>query len=106
MPRQMEGVGWECLDRVIGWCFWTYKRLDTTRCVVSIARPEGWDEIVEFANHPRSTYKEVREARPPVEVAATALDDYLENARLANCTINESYLHALGLPTRPEGDKR
>jgi endoglucanase len=81
----------------IGWCFWTYKRLDTERCVASIARPDGWDAIVEFANHPRSTYKEVREARPPMDIAAKALDTYLENVRLANCTINQGYLEALGL---------
>jgi endoglucanase len=90
----------------IGWCFWTYKRLDTERCVASIARPDGWDAIVQFANHPRSTYKEVREARPPVDVATRALDTYLENLRLANCTVNEGYLQALGLRVSPEGEVR
>jgi endoglucanase len=89
--------------RDIGWCFWTYKRLDTERCVASIARPDGWDEIVRFANDPRSTYKEVREARPPADVAARALDTYLENVRLANCTINQGYLEALGLASRTQG---
>jgi endoglucanase len=81
----------------IGWCFWTYKRLDTDRSVVSIARTSEWDDVVAFAEHPRTTFKEVRDNRPPREVATKALGDYLENIRFENCTINEGYLRALGL---------
>ena len=81
----------------IGWCFWTYKRLDTDRSVVSIPRTPEWDDVVAFAEHPRSTFQEVRENRPPPQVAAKALDDYLENIRFENCRINEGYLRALAL---------
>jgi hypothetical protein len=81
----------------IGWCFWTYKRLDTDRSVVSIPRTPEWDEVVAFAEHPRSTFQEVRENRPPTLVAARALDDYLENIQFDHCRINEGYLRALGL---------
>ena len=81
----------------IGWCFWTYKRLDTDRSVVSVTRTPEWDNVVAFAEHPRSTFKEVRDNRPPRQVAAKALDDYLENIRFANCRINEGYLRALAL---------
>ena len=34
----------------IGWSFWTYKNLDTPSTVVSIPRPDGWNEIVAFAD--------------------------------------------------------
>ena len=81
----------------IGWCFWTYKRLDTDRSVVSIQRTPEWDDVVAFAEHPRTTFQEIREQRPPREIAAKALEDYLENILFENCTINEGYLKALGL---------
>jgi len=80
----------------IGWCFWTYKRLDTDRCVTSIERPTGWDPIVAFAEHPRSTYKELREQRPPREVIDRALGEYLDNVRFEACRVNPGYLEALG----------
>ena len=38
----------------IGWSFWTYKNLDTPSTVVSIPRPEGWNEIVAFADGKRA----------------------------------------------------
>ena len=45
----------------IGWSFWTYKNLDTPSTVVSIPRPEGWNEIVAFADG-RATTKPRRRA--------------------------------------------
>ena len=38
----------------IGWSFWTYKNLDTPSTVVSIPRPDGWNEIVAFADGKRT----------------------------------------------------
>jgi hypothetical protein len=81
----------------IGWCFWTYKRLDTDRSVVSIEKPAGWDEIVAFAEHPRSTYQELREKRPPRTVIDQALEGFLENIRFEACRVNPGYVDALGL---------
>jgi len=52
----------------IGRCFWTYKRLDTDRSVVSIERTPEWDAIVAFAEHPRATFKELRKQRPSRDV--------------------------------------
>src|SRR3954463_6459863 len=34
----------------IGWSFWTYKNLDSPSTVVSIPRPNGWNEIVAYAD--------------------------------------------------------
>jgi endoglucanase len=79
----------------IGWCFWPYKKVDATSCVVSINRPTDWDAIVAFAENPRTTFEEVRKARPTKEKINNALDGYLENIRLKNCRINQGYLKAL-----------
>jgi endoglucanase len=81
----------------IGWCFWPYKKLDATSCIASIKKPEEWDAIVSFANHPRTTFEEVRNNRPPKEKVEKALSDYLEQIKFKNCGINEGYLKALGL---------
>ncbi len=81
----------------IGWCFWPYKKLDATSCVVSINSPAQWDTIIDFANGPRTTFEEIRKQRPPKEKAQKALNDYLERIKFANCRINQGYLKALGV---------
>jgi endoglucanase len=81
----------------IGWCFWPYKRMDATSCVVSINSPAEWDIIIDFAEGPRTSYEEVRKHRPPKEKVRKALGDYLERIKFANCRINNGYLKALGL---------
>jgi endoglucanase len=81
----------------IGWCFWPYKKVDATSCVVSINRPTDWDAIVAFAENPRTTFEEVRKARPTKEKIKNALDGYLQNIKLENCRVNRGYLNALGM---------
>jgi len=81
----------------IGWCFWTYKRLDAKATIASINKPDGWDEIVQFAEEPRATFEEIRKSRPPKDKIDRALKGYLEQIKFANCKINEEYLKALGL---------
>jgi endoglucanase len=81
----------------IGWTFWTYKRLNTDRSVVSIEKTPEWDDIVAFAEHPRATFKELREQRPSRQVVDQALRDYLDHIRFEACQINAGYLEALGL---------
>jgi hypothetical protein len=81
----------------ISWCFWPYKRLEATSCVVSINSPAEWDTIVGFAEEPRTTFEEVRKHRPPKEKVQKALSDYLERIKFGNCRVNQGYLKALGL---------
>jgi hypothetical protein len=81
----------------IGWSFWPYKKLNSTSCVASIRRTPEWDAIVAFANHPRTTYEQIRNNRPLKEVVTKALSDYLENIKFTNCRIDEGFLRALGL---------
>jgi len=88
----------ELLERNrIGWCFWPYKKLDATSCVASVNRPADWDAVIAFADHPRTTFEEVRKNRPPKEKVERALADYLEGVKFKNCKVNEGYLKALGL---------
>ncbi|HEX8283273.1 MAG TPA: glycoside hydrolase family 5 protein [Pyrinomonadaceae bacterium] len=81
----------------IGWCFWPYKKLDATSCVASIDKPAEWDAVAAFADHPRTTYEDVRKNRPPKEKIDRALAEYLERIKFKNCRVNEGYLKALGL---------
>ena len=81
----------------IGWCFWTFKRLNADATVASVKKPENWDEIVKFAENARLNFEEVRRARPAKAKIEKALRDYLEQIKFANCRINEKYLKALGL---------
>jgi len=80
-----------------GWCFWPYKKMDATSCMVSITRTAAFDSVIAYSNKPRSSFKEIRTERPGQEVINKAFAEYLENCRFENCTINEGYLHALGL---------
>jgi hypothetical protein len=81
----------------IGWCFWPYKKVDATSCLVSINRPAEWDTIVSFANAPRTTFEDVRKTRPAKDKIQHALTGLLQQVRFANCRINQGYLKALGL---------
>ena len=81
----------------IGWCFWPYKKMDATTCIASVKRTAEFDSVIAYANKPRLSYENIRKARPAREIVRKALNDYLENCRFENCTINEGYLRALGM---------
>ena len=78
----------------IGWSFWTYKNLDTPSTVVSIPRPDGWNDIVAFADGRTRV-------RPPEDVIQRATTQYLDSMRLPNTTVRWSYLQSLGLKAAP-----
>jgi hypothetical protein len=80
----------------IGWTFWPYKKMNGS-CWAGIIPPENWELIVQFAEAPRTTYGEIREARPDQTVARQALTDFLEACRLENNRINTDYINALDL---------
>ena len=84
-------------EKDVSWCFWPYKKLDSTRGVLSIRRPEDWDAIIAFAEHPRLTFEEIRNNRPPRDTITKAMSDFLENSKFKNCQVNAGYLKALGL---------
>jgi len=78
----------------IGYTFWPYKKRDGS-CFVGITAPEGWRLVTDFAEAPRNSFKEIREARPNQAAARKALDDFLEAALFRNCTVQESYIRSL-----------
>jgi len=78
----------------IGWSFWTYKNLDTPSTVVSTPRPDGWDQIVAFADGRTPT-------KPPDALIEKAMAQYLDGLRLPNATVRWSYLASLGLRSAP-----
>jgi endoglucanase len=80
-----------------GWCFWPYKKMDATSSVVSIKRTAAWDSVIAYANAPRISYEEIRKARPSAAVIKRAFDEYLENCKFKNCSVNTGYINALGL---------
>jgi len=80
-----------------GWCFWPYKKMDAASNMLSVKRTAEWDSIITYANKPRTTYKEIREARPSQPVIEKAFKEYLELCRFSNCTVNDGYMRALGL---------
>lgn len=80
----------------IGWCFWPYKKLDSERGIVSIKRPDNYDELIKFADSFELSYEFIRKNRPDFNSVKKILNEYLENIKLHNCTINKEYLKALG----------
>jgi hypothetical protein len=80
----------------IGWTFWPYKKMDGSS-FVGITPPENWDSIIAFSESPRTTYKEIRDARPDQTTARKAMMDFIEACKFRNCIIQEGYVKALGL---------
>jgi aryl-phospho-beta-D-glucosidase BglC (GH1 family) len=81
----------------IGWTYWPFKRMGNPSSVVNIEKPENWDKVVEFCESPRSSYDEIRKARPDQELAKKAMLGLLENCKFAKCKVNENYVKAMGL---------
>ncbi len=85
----------------IGYTFWPYKKVDNS-CMNAYSRPEGWQTVVDFAESPRSTYAEVREAAPGRREARATMLEFLENIKFENCTPQESYIASMKLKTTEE----
>lgn len=83
----------------VGWCFWPYKKIEKPSCMVSIPKPQYWDEITKFAKLPPGTGSAAARtaARPSLEHSRQALQSLLENIQFENCRVNPGYLQALGL---------
>jgi aryl-phospho-beta-D-glucosidase BglC (GH1 family) len=83
----------------VGWCFWPYKKMEKTSCLVSVAQPAHWDEITAFAKMPGGTGAAEKHiaARPSLENSREALHDLLQKIEFSSCSANRGYLTALGL---------
>lgn len=83
-------------DNNIGYTFWPYKKC-TNSCMMGVPMPEGWDEVIRFSESPRSTYKEIREAKPDREKAMKAMTAYLDSIKIRNCVPQKGYIKSMGL---------
>jgi len=63
----------------IGWNIWPWKKMDCTNSPYSVNTPEGWRKIQRFAHGGE---------RPTFAEAQAALESYLENMKIENCTYN------------------
>ncbi len=85
----------------IGWTFWPYKKINGS-CMVAFHAPDGWDEICRFSEAPRSTYSEIRTARPAcADSVRMAVSGLIEAVRFANCIPQEEYIRSIGLIPAP-----
>ncbi|MFY9151860.1 MAG: glycoside hydrolase family 5 protein [Prolixibacteraceae bacterium] len=81
----------------IGWTYWPYKKMNSPRGMVSITQPENWEKIIEFTQSSRNGFDEIRKARPDQEMVKKAMLEMLENSKYSKCTMNESYIKAMGM---------
>lgn len=86
-------------DNNIGYTFWPYKKKDGSS-FAGITPPENWQKIIDFSEAPRSSYKEIREARPDQQIARKAMSDFIEASKFKNCIIQEGYIRSLGLQVK------
>jgi endoglucanase len=86
----------------IGWHFWPYKKINSTRGIVSFPVPPGYALVSVFADTTRSSFKDIRKTRPKdLEAIKKALDGFLENSLFSYCSPNPGYIKALGLGKDP-----
>lgn len=78
----------------IGYTFWPYKKMDGSS-FVGIIPPENWANIVYFSEASRTSYKEIRDARPDQAMAYQAMIDFIEACKLKNCVVQEGYIKSL-----------
>jgi endoglucanase len=79
----------------IGWCFWTYKNLDSDSTVISIPKPAGWALIAKAGSEGIGLPEP--NSLPLREEAQAILEVYLEAAKFRNGHVNANYLSSLGL---------
>ena len=80
----------------IGYTFWPYKKMDGSS-FVGITPPENWANILYFSESPRTSYKEIRDARPDQMMVRKAMMDFIEACKLKNCVVQEGYIQSLGM---------
>ena len=83
-------------EQNIGYTFWPYKKI-TNSSFVGIPAPDGWELVQKFSEAPRTTYFEIRDARPDQAEVRRLMMEFVENSRFENCNIQSSYIRAIGL---------
>lgn len=81
----------------IGWHFWPYKKMNDDASMVFFNEPASFNTISKYADTIRNSFEEVRQLRKMVNDPAAILRQYLDECTFANCTVNKTYITALGL---------
>jgi aryl-phospho-beta-D-glucosidase BglC (GH1 family) len=81
----------------IGWTYWPYKKMGRPSSMVTIPQPENWEKVVEYTEASRTSFNEIRTARPDQEMVKKAMSQLIENCKYKNCKANESYIKAMGM---------
>lgn len=66
-------------DLGIGYCSWTWKKMQCKNSPLSVKKPRGWDDIIGFTK---------LGPRPSYENAQSILNEYLDNMLAENCESN------------------
>lgn len=84
-------------DHHIGWHFWPYKKMESTKNIMSVKMPVYYDSLIQYAEAPRNSYKDIRKLAPKNRDYITqALDGFLSNCQFDSCVANTGYIRALG----------
>lgn len=81
----------------ISWCFWPYKKMNSSSGIISFTQTEEWNQIINYAETQKKNFEDIRKAKPKKHIVEKAFRDLLENIKFKNCNINEGFLTALGL---------
>ncbi len=81
----------------IGWHFWPYKKMDSPKNIASIVMPKNFNLLIDYAEAPKNSYKEIRDLKVEREKIRQALKDFLEACKIEKCDLNTGYIKALGL---------
>ncbi len=73
-------------DHGIGWCFWTWKKLDSSNNPYSIKRPKDWDLITGYCKG---------KGKPNTAEAKAVLWEFLDNLKLKNCVLHQEAVDAV-----------
>lgn len=84
----------------IGWSFWTYKKMDDERCVITFPKPNGYEQVIYFAESDRFSYERIRSHRPDISLMRYVISGFLEKSKFSNCIPNKNYVKALGLDVK------
>ena len=91
-------------DNHIGWCFWPYKKMDSSSSVVTFDQPLHWDQVIALSKMTGGTGNAEKRiaARPSPEDAQAAFQDLLNKIGFPGERVNPGYVRALGLSVPAE----
>lgn len=81
----------------IGWCFWPYKKMESTSCIVTFNKPNYYDEIIQYDNEPRENFEKMFLKLPPKDHVRSALNDFNNFSNFKSCVPNKEFIDALGV---------